>query len=98
MFKNKIFILICLLLTQVIFVACSGKIDLAVEKEAMLNTDRKFSEMSVEKGSAEAFYFYLAEDGKALPQKGEPRTKQDYKKLTELAKNQEINLFSMFIK
>jgi ketosteroid isomerase-like protein len=92
MFWKKVFIFSYLILILIlIFSNCSKQINLDAEKEAMMNTDREFSKMSVEKGSLEAFHYYLAEDGKALPQKGEPRSKQDFQKLVELTKNQAPN-------
>jgi len=36
------------------------------EKERLLDTDRQFAAMSFEKGAAEAFYHYLAEDAMGL--------------------------------
>ena len=92
MIIKKQFSLLYFILTLIlIFSNCSNQKNLEAEKVAMMNTDREFSKMSGEKGSLEAFHFYLADDGKALPQKGELRSKQDFKELVELTKNQESN-------
>ena len=47
--------------------SCTSKIDLEKEKENLLKTDIEFSKTSVEKGAAEAFYLYLADDAVQLP-------------------------------
>ena len=47
--------------------SCTSKIDLEKEKDNLLKTDIEFSKTSVEKGAAEAFYLYLADDAVQLP-------------------------------
>jgi len=56
-----------LLLLPILAPSCTSKIDLEKEKQNLLKTDIEFSKTSVEKGAAEAFYFYLAEDAVQLP-------------------------------
>lgn len=55
-----------------IFVVCQQKIDINSEQAKLLETDQEFSRMSVEKGAAEAFKFYLAQDALQLPQGAHP--------------------------
>jgi ketosteroid isomerase-like protein len=43
-----------------------------------METDRAFSRLSVEKGTAEAFYRFIDDSGTALPRQGQPVTKQQY--------------------
>jgi len=45
---------------------CESKVDIAKEKAALFGTDREFAKMSLEKGAAEAFRMYLAEDATQL--------------------------------
>lgn len=56
-----------LLLLPILAPSCTSKIDLEKEKQNLLKTDIEFSKTSVEKGAAEAFYFYLADDAVQLP-------------------------------
>jgi len=46
----------CFILVVLLF-GCSAGIDLESEKQQMMETDQEFSNMSVEKGTVEAFYF-----------------------------------------
>ncbi len=54
------------------------KVDIEIEKQALLEIDRQFSQLSQDKGTAAAFHFYLADDGLALPFTGQPKNKTDY--------------------
>ncbi len=71
-----IFIMATLLLF--IISGCAEKIDIANEKEKLLNADREFSKMSVKSGRAKAFEAYVDEDAvmyrdNAHPLKGKVR-------------------------
>lgn len=63
----KTLFLILFLLSWILSSSCSTKIDLEKEKENLIKTDIEFSRTSVEKGAAEAFYLYLADDAVQLP-------------------------------
>lgn len=63
----KTLFLILFLLPWILLSSCTPKIDLEKEKENLLKTDIEFSKTSVEKGAAEAFYLYLADDAVQLP-------------------------------
>ena len=63
----KTLFLILFLLPWILLSSCTSKIDLEKEKGNLLKTDIEFSRTSVEKGAAEAFYLYLADDAVQLP-------------------------------
>jgi len=63
----KTLLLILFLAPWILSSNCSSKIDLEKEKGDLLKTDIEFSRTSVEKGAAEAFYLYLADDAVQLP-------------------------------
>jgi ketosteroid isomerase-like protein len=63
----KTLFLILFLLPWILLSNCTSKIDLEKEKADLLKTDIEFSRTSVEKGAAEAFYLYLADDAVQLP-------------------------------
>jgi ketosteroid isomerase-like protein len=63
----KTLFLTLFLLPWILLSSCGSKIDLGKEKESLLKTDIEFSKTSVEKGAAEAFYLYLADDAVQLP-------------------------------
>jgi ketosteroid isomerase-like protein len=46
--------------------------------------DSAFSAMSERAGSVEAFHEWIAEDGRALPQQGYPRSRDDFRRMLEL--------------
>lgn len=56
----------------VLAVSCESKLDLEKEKQNLLKTDIEFCRTSVEKGAAEAFYLYLADDAVQLPASSPP--------------------------
>jgi hypothetical protein len=58
---------------------CVTEINVEKEKQRLLQIDLEFSKLSVEKGSVEAFYRYMADDGIVLPRKGHPIRKDIYK-------------------
>lgn len=64
-------------------------IDIEREKQALLDTDREFSRLSAEQGTAAAFHHYLADDGLALPFHGQPRNKDDYAQAMRAAQSGE---------
>ena len=47
--------------------ACSQYVDIEVEKEKLLQTDKEFAQFSVNQGAAEAFKEYLTENALQLP-------------------------------
>ena len=49
-----------------------SEIDLEQEQANLFNTDIEFAEKSKESGPAEAFYYYMENNGLQLPIKGEP--------------------------
>ncbi len=61
----------CTLLLTVIaaltFASCKSSVDVNAENKKLLETDKKFSQTSVEKGSAEAFNLFLTDDALELP-------------------------------
>lgn len=52
-------------------------------KTALLAVDTAFSAMSAREGSLAAFHHYIAEDGRALPQSGYPRSRDDFARLLQ---------------
>lgn len=65
------------------------QVDVSVEKQVLLETDRQFSQLSQEQGTAAAFHFYMADDGLALPFTGEPKNKRDYANAMQAAMAEE---------
>ena len=60
---------ICLLLIiflQLIYTTSCKRVDIETEVKALMNTDRAFSDLSVNKGRNEAFYTYCANNGVIL--------------------------------
>jgi ketosteroid isomerase-like protein len=89
--KNIKFISVFLILLAIALnFAC--KKDLIREREILLQTDREFSQMSVAKGAAEAFYEYLAEDAIQLLSNANPLFgKEDiYQGMQEAGQNYEL--------
>ncbi len=60
------------ILGVIILVICQQKVDIEKEQYKLLKTDREFSQMSVEKGAAEAFRFYLVQNALQLPHGSHP--------------------------
>ena len=50
-------------------------------KEELMRVDRAFSKLSLEKGSVEAFCYYIAGDRIVLPKKGNPANKNRYREI-----------------
>jgi len=63
----KFFSLFLLFSIWILLSSCTSKIDLEKEKGNLLKTDIEFSKTSVERGAADAFYLYLADDAVQLP-------------------------------
>jgi ketosteroid isomerase-like protein len=59
-----IFLSVCFLMTNQ---ACSNKIDMREERNNLLQTDKEFSQFSVENSAPEAFKMYLMENAVQLP-------------------------------
>jgi ketosteroid isomerase-like protein len=76
------------LLFFIISLGCESKVDIAQEKAALFATDREFAEMSLEKGAAEAFRTYLAEDAAQLSAGANPVFGRDsiYQSMLEMPK------------
>ncbi|MBN1447083.1 MAG: nuclear transport factor 2 family protein [Bacteroidetes bacterium] len=53
-------------------------------KTELMAADSAFSAMSEREGSVAAFYAWIAEDGRALPQQGYPRAHDDFRRMLEL--------------
>ncbi len=53
-----------------IFAGCATPIDLAAEQKSLLEADRRFDQLSGEKGPANAFATFLVEDSLSLPRNG----------------------------
>jgi ketosteroid isomerase-like protein len=79
-----------ILLTGIIFLmACERSIDTSALESILLDTDREFSKLSVEKGNSEAFLNFMADDAVVLPREGHPiEGKETYTQL--IAKDQEV--------
>ena len=74
--------IIPLLLVFLCVLACKQNGNLKEEENALLETDRKFSSLSVEKGRAEAFLEYMTDDVTILPRQGHPiEGKESFKRL-----------------
>jgi len=67
---------VCSLALAFLAASCASpaveQVDLAAEREALLQTDRDFSEYSRNSGAAAAFEHYLVDDALGLPAGGEP--------------------------
>ena len=61
-----------LLFILILMAGCASKMDSEKETKALLNTDRQFAKVSVEKGAAEAFRMYLTEHALQLPAGSNP--------------------------
>lgn len=59
-------------------------------KEELMNVDRAFSQLSSDKGSIEAFYSYMADDGIVLPKKGHPLNKDKYREIISQEKAADV--------
>lgn len=68
---------------------CGHQMDRQNVKEELMNVDRAFSKLSIEKGNVEAFYHYMADDGIVLPQKGHPVNKNRYREIIAREKAEE---------
>ncbi len=71
----------------ILLVGCSMPDTREIDKQTLIETDRQFSKLSEEQGTAAAFFHYLATDGLALPFTGHPRTKDDYAKAMHAAQS-----------
>jgi len=60
-----------------VFWGCGTAIDIEKEQENLIQTDRAFSQVSIEKGAAEAFNMYLTEDAIQLPTRSNPIVGRD---------------------
>lgn len=65
-FMKMVFGIAASLFLLISMVGCESKVDVVREKTALFETDREFAKMSLEKGAAEAFRMYLAEDAAQL--------------------------------
>jgi ketosteroid isomerase-like protein len=55
-----------------IVAGCEPRVDIVEEKTALFETDREFAKTSLEKGAAEAFRMFLAEDAMELSADANP--------------------------
>ena len=61
-----------ILLIRVLALSCSSTIAVEQASQNLLNTDKEFAQMSLDKGAGAAFEFYLTEDAMILPHNGNP--------------------------
>lgn len=66
---NLVFVLV---VTALLSGGCQNNVDKQKEREALLWTDREFSEYSMANGAAEAFKMYFLEDAVQLPREQLP--------------------------
>lgn len=66
-----------LLLVPVLSLSCSSPVDVIKESQDLLDTDKEFAQMSLDKGAAAAFEYYMTEDAMVLPHKGHPINGRD---------------------
>ncbi len=77
--KTKPIIWIVIILSS----ACTQGVNIDKQKAELMNIDREFSMMSVEKGTFEAFYNYMADDVTIFPKFGHPiKGKETYRDLS----------------
>lgn len=58
-------------------------VDLEKTKAELMAVDSAFSAMSEREGSVAAFHHYIADDGRALPQQGYPRSRDDFARMLQ---------------
>lgn len=58
-------------------------VDLEKTKAELMAVDSAFSALSAREGSVAAFHAYIAEDGRALPQQGYPRSRDDFARMLQ---------------
>jgi ketosteroid isomerase-like protein len=63
--------LIVILITTLL-ISCSGSVNMVKESQDLLNTDIAFARMSLDKGAAAAFEFYMTADAMVLPHNSQP--------------------------
>ena len=68
LFRSTLFVS----LVFILFLACTKPADLTKTKSDLLKTDLDFTHMSQEKGAAEAFNMYLAEESLQLSAQSQP--------------------------
>ena len=61
------FTVLSIITTILLFNSCKSSIDVKAESQKLLDTDKKFSRVSIEKGSAKAFNLFLTDDALELP-------------------------------
>ena len=61
-----------MVLLVLLVLSCQSQVDLEKEKAELMQTDRDFSDVSKEKGAAEAFHEFLTEDAIQLPTRANP--------------------------
>jgi len=66
-----------LFLLSALLFSCSNSVDVIKESQILLETDKEFAQMSLDKGAAAAFEFYMTEDAMVLPHKGNPINGRD---------------------
>jgi ketosteroid isomerase-like protein len=65
--RQRTMALLMTALLSIGLIGCGPTADVEYERELLFNTDVEFSKASVEVGTAEAFYRYLADDALLLP-------------------------------
>jgi ketosteroid isomerase-like protein len=69
---KKVFGFSCLLVLIILVAGCTLQVDINKEKATLFETDQQFAKTSVEKGAAEAFRMFLAEDAMQLSARANP--------------------------
>ena len=77
-----------IIILLLLMAACSQKkefspMDINETKAQLMAIDSAFSAMSAREGSVAAFHHYIADDGRALPQQGYPRSRDDFARLLQ---------------
>ena len=66
------------MLAVLVLSACVSNLGFTNLEKELMAVDSAFSQMSLTEGMDAAFAVYMAEDGMALPQKGDPRNKDEH--------------------
>ncbi len=64
--------IVIILPVVLLFPSCKTQVDQSAEERKLLETDRKFSQRSLETNAAEAFHEYFADSAISLPGQSEP--------------------------
>jgi ketosteroid isomerase-like protein len=84
-----VFGMFCLVFLGILTTGCETKVDIVQEKTDLFETDRQFAKTSLEKGAAEAFRMFLADDAMQLSAGANPVFGRDsiYHSMLEMPKD-----------